>query len=112
MLFRISRPNFNKVPNFFAFVGSLGAFWAALLSISCQFLKNYRHFPGQTNKNPNHMRINLPWLLHLPDNCTVRDYSFARRFVRSTLNPPAHPQRMGWGVWNSLPFLRNTLPEA
>ena len=51
----------------------------------------YRHFPGQTTTNPNNMRINLPWLLHLPHNRTVRDYSFARRFVRSTLNPPAHP---------------------
>ena len=43
----------------------------------------------------NNMRIDLPCLLHLPDNHTVRNYSLARRFVRSTLNPPAHPDQ-GW----------------
>ena len=110
MLFRISRPNFDKAPNFFVFVGFLEAFWAAFLSISCQFSKNYRHFPGQTTKNPNNMRINLPWLLHLPDNRTVRDYSFARRFVRSTLNPPRAAARQA--CQTTLPFLRNILPEA
>ena len=36
----------------------------------------------------NNMRIDLPCLLHLPDKNTVRNYSFARRSVRSTLNPP------------------------
>ena len=59
------------------------------------------------------MRINLPWLLHLPDNRTVRDYSFARRFVRSTLNPPAHPPRMGSGrVELSVPVSLPKIPPS